>query len=80
MIVLGDGATCKAEYPWKRYRFLLSDGMTLDVEAIRDDSDLREAVLKHTKAARIEGVATVGEVQPTKVIKRGTAPVSSRSR
>jgi hypothetical protein len=68
-----DGAI--AGYPWKVYRFLLSDGRTLDVTAIRDDSDLRGAVLEFTKAERIEGVATIKEVEPpamtrTRVVKR----------
>lgn len=34
-----------ARYRMKLYRFLLSDGTVLDVSAIRDDSDLRAAVL-----------------------------------
>lgn len=46
-------------YPWNQYRFLLDDGTTVDVVAVRDDSELRAAVLDETKAARIEGVATV---------------------
>lgn len=48
-----------ARYPWKTYRFLLDDGSTFDVQAVRDDSDLRGAVLEHTKATKIEGVATI---------------------
>jgi hypothetical protein len=48
-----------AVYPWNHYRFLLDDGQTLDVTAIQDDSNLREAILELTKAERIVGVATV---------------------
>jgi hypothetical protein len=69
----GDG-TFKAQYQWKVYRFLLDDGSTRDVIAIRDDSDLREAVLKETKAGKIEGVATVGPSIDY------TAPVNRRRR
>lgn len=54
----GDGSV-KAVYQWKTFRFLLDDGRTLDVQAIRDDSDLRGAVLAHTKAERIQGVADI---------------------
>lgn len=43
--------------PKWRYRFLLDDGRTQDVIADRDDSDLRDAVLTHTKASKIVGVA-----------------------
>lgn len=39
------------------YRFMLDNGTTLDVIADRDDSEVRRAVLTHTKAAKIEGVA-----------------------
>ena len=41
------------------YRFMLNDGTTLDVIADRDDSDLRGAVLAHTGADKIEGVARI---------------------
>lgn len=62
-----------AGYGWKVYRFLLDDGSTLDVIAIRDDSDLRAAVLEHTKAERIAGVATIGEhIIPDKRLIRRT--------
>jgi hypothetical protein len=67
----------------RRYRFMFSDGSTLDVIADRDDSDLRGAVLAYTKAERIEGTATLPlpepepEVVPRKrVMKRGATPVS----
>jgi hypothetical protein len=46
-----------AAWPVRRYRFLLSDGRTVDVATPRDDSDLRAAVLAATKADKIEGVA-----------------------
>lgn len=62
-----------ARYVWKRYRFMFSDGATLDVNAIRDDSDLREAVLSHhfgklvkdPKDGSIVGVATLSELAET---------------
>lgn len=44
---------CFARYVWHRYRFMFSDGATLDVNAIRDDSDLREAVLIHHYGKKI---------------------------
>lgn len=64
-----------------RYRFLFSDGRTLDVTSARDDSDLREAVLAYTKAERIEGVATIPLPEPAvaprkRSVKRGVTPVS----
>jgi hypothetical protein len=66
-----DGDHVVVEYPWHRYRFLLSDGRTLDVVAIRDDSTLRELVLQHTKAERIEGAAElVYEDKPKRTIRR----------
>jgi len=74
-----DGETF-ARYTWKRYRFMFSDGATLDVNAIRDDSDLREAVLLHhygklvkdSKDGAIVGVATLPEVPPTPVRRTRT--------
>jgi hypothetical protein len=50
------------------FRFLFSDGSTLDVTAIRDDSDLREAARLYAKAERIEGVATVKEIEPPSIV------------
>jgi hypothetical protein len=46
-----------ATWPQHRYRFLLSDGSTLDVVTPRDDSELRSAILAYTKVDRIEGCA-----------------------
>jgi hypothetical protein len=63
----GDGSVI-AGYPWKVFRFLFSDGSTLDVIAIRDDSDLREAARLYAKAERIEGVATVKEIDPPSIV------------
>jgi hypothetical protein len=65
-----------ARYNWRRYRFMFSDGATLDVNAIRDDSDLREAVLLHhygklvkdPKDGSIVGVATLS-VEPEPQVK-----------
>jgi hypothetical protein len=63
----GDNGVAIATYPVKRFRFLLNDGSTLDVTgAVRDDSDLREAVLKLTGAERIEGVARLPDPEPVK--------------
>lgn len=53
-----------------RYRFLFSDGRTLDVTSDRDDSDLRRAVLTYAKAERIEGVATIPLPEPPVPRKR----------
>ena len=53
-----------AMYKRKIHRFLLSDGSCVDVVAIRDDSDLRAAVLDLTKVERIEGVAHLPYVEP----------------
>jgi len=50
-----------AVYQWHTFRFLFSDGTTFDVKAIRDDSDMREAVRLHVGAERIEGVALVDD-------------------
>lgn len=49
----------KATYTWRRYRFLMSDGSTVDVQAVRDDSDLRAAVLAATGVEAIAGVVTL---------------------
>jgi hypothetical protein len=68
-----------AVYPWKLYRFLLSDGRTLDVKAVRDDSDLRGEVVKLTKG-RIEGVACIGEVDLPEAESIPPAKVESRKR
>lgn len=46
-----------AVYEFRRFRFLLDDGRTVDVEAIEDNAYLRNAVLGATKAKRIAGVA-----------------------
>ena len=40
------GSSYVAEYQWTTYRFLLSNGNTIDVSAVSDDSWLRDAVLK----------------------------------
>lgn len=47
------------EYPVFQYRFLFGNGDTLDVQALRDDSDLRAAVLTHRKIKedRVVGVS-----------------------
>jgi hypothetical protein len=61
------------------FRFLFSDGRTVDVISERDDSELREAVRLHYKAERIEGVATLPPPEPPatrkRVMKRGATAV-----
>jgi hypothetical protein len=58
----------------------MNDGSCVSIRAIRDDSDLRAAVLEFTKAERIEGVATLPYAEPEAprkmVRKRGATPVS----
>ena len=54
----GDGRLI-VRYPSIVYRFLFSDGSTVDVEGHRDDSDLRGELLRVLKKEKIEGVATV---------------------
>lgn len=45
-------------YEFHRYRFLLSDGTVVEVNAIADGSDLRAALLTlYPKDVRIEGCA-----------------------
>jgi hypothetical protein len=58
------GGLIAAVYVRHRYRVLLSDGAALDVEAIRDDSTLRAALLRHAgkgKDVSISGVAQVDD-------------------
>lgn len=63
-----NGASLTAEYNWHLYRFLMSDGRTVDITAVRDDSDLRAAVLAATNANAICGVAVLAEpAEPEKV-------------
>ena len=71
-----EGTIYLAEYEWTRYRFLLSNGDTIDVWAVIDDSWLRDKVLltvnKLTKAPKdhkyeiiIVGVASLPASSPT---------------
>jgi hypothetical protein len=41
-----EGASYTVDYRWTTYRFLLSNGNTIDVSAVQDDSWLRQEVLK----------------------------------
>ena len=52
-----DDETLNANYIHHCYRFLFSDGSMVNVIAVRDDSDLRGAVLEITGKERIAGVA-----------------------
>lgn len=54
-----EGDAVRAVRPQRRYRFMFDDGSTLDVLIDRDDSTLRDAVLKRAGKDRIEGVAVV---------------------
>ena len=42
----GEGAGYVAVYEWRTYRFLLSNGNTIDVRAVTDDSVLRGEIVK----------------------------------
>jgi hypothetical protein len=59
-----------AHYGWQTYRYLMNDGRLCDVVALRDDSDLRQQVVKTMAEGRdiegvaIEGVACLGEAEP----------------
>ena len=64
-LTLQDDGSYIAKWPTLRYRFLLSDGRTVDIATSRDDSDLRAAVLTTTGAERIEGVVRLQEAPPT---------------
>jgi hypothetical protein len=45
-LVPDGGSTYVADYHWTTYRYLLSNGNTIDVRAIDDGSWLRDEVLK----------------------------------
>lgn len=58
VIETAEGGQHVARYTTSVFRFLFSDGDTLDVSAARDDSDLRAAVLRFAGTdVTIEGVA-----------------------
>jgi hypothetical protein len=84
----GSGGVLTASYSWAVYRFLFSDGQFLDVKAIRDDSDLRAAVLeqhygktvKSPEQGQIVGVAILpdnprpgAKVPAKRQVRRGSA-------
>ena len=64
----------KAQYTWKRLRFMMSDGSTVDVQVTRDDSDLRAAVLAHTGVEAIAGVVTLTPAPPAVIPAQVKAP------
>jgi hypothetical protein len=70
-VPVGNG-TLRAVRPVRRYRFLLDDGRTVDVECDRDDSSIREAVRKWAGGdVSIAGVADLTAAEsPPKPRKR----------
>ena len=59
-LVEDNAGTLVATWPLRRYRYLLSDGRTVDVLSPRDDSDLRAALLDHLGVEAIVGSAALG--------------------
>lgn len=49
--------TFDAVWTLRTFRYLLSDGRTVDVNAPHDSSDVREAVLEHFGVAKVVGAA-----------------------
>lgn len=66
-----------AIYNVKRYRFLLEDGRTIDVDAVWSDANLSTAILSHFKSNRIVGhteiVPPKAAEEPPKVVKKAPA-------
>ena len=62
-----DDGTLYATWPTVRVRFLLDDGRTVDVDTDRDDSDLREALLRYTGAGRDRRSRSTREGRPVRV-------------
>lgn len=58
-----DGNHYVAHYRPRMFRYLLSDGTLVDVESPRDDSDLRNAVVKTMGEVRRTDISIVGVVQ-----------------
>jgi hypothetical protein len=75
----------EVDYHWTTYRFLLSDGSTMDVRGVQDDSWLRTAVLlvandlksapkDHNYGIIIVGVANLPEpTLPRVAVKKAAA-------
>lgn len=59
-----DDGSLEAFWHPRTFRFLLSDGRVVDIHAVRDDSNLRGAVLKHTKAEAIVGSVEITTKEP----------------
>lgn len=60
------GGMIQATWPERVFRFLLSDGRTVDVRSSRDDSDLRGVLLEHMGVDKIEGsVIVADQTRPT---------------
>lgn len=65
VIETSEGGHHVARYTTSVYRFLFSDGDTLDVHAVRDDSDLRAAVNRFAgKDVQVVGVAKLPTEEP----------------
>lgn len=62
-----DAGTYVAHYHRKLYRFMLSDGSTVDAWALMDDSWLRAAVVALDPELDIAGVAEVRAEMPEAV-------------
>lgn len=56
-LVSVDETTWRYVRPERRVRFMFDDGRTVDVLTARDDSDVRDAVLKACGAEKIVGTA-----------------------
>lgn len=73
-LVEGDDGVYRPTYKWQRTRFLLKGGKVIDVELIRDDSDIREWIVDRLKLGdhrnEIVGSTTLpaveAEVEPEK--------------
>lgn len=51
------------EEPMRRWRFLISDGQVVDVDARRDDSHLRSWLLRQLGATKTNELCIVGATQ-----------------
>ena len=66
--LVGSGPSYEAQYEWRTYRFLLSNGNTIDVRGVTDDSTLRGEVIK-----LVNGKTKVTENTKIDIIISGSA-------